>query len=255
MTDDNTKTCTKCGVTYPATVEFWHQYKRNKDGLKSRCKVCRCEYNRKRRAANPEKLREQARKRHAANPEKAREQRRNWCADNSDKLRERNRKWNAANPEYARNYHRKYYAADPEKFRERRRKYRAANPDKVREYNDQRRALENGLPYDFPAWMERRALDYWHGCCAICGRQLKDLFDTHKGALDHWIALTDKRPDNPGTVATNMIPLCHGIAGCNNKKFNKDPYEWINQEHGTRKAKPIIAAVETFFDRMREQDA
>ncbi len=71
--------------------------------------------------------------------------------------------------------------------------------------------------------------------------------------MDHWIAISDLRPDNPGTVATNMIPLCHGISGCNNKKQNKDPIEWMRQEYGTRKAKPIIARIEAYFEWVREQ--
>ncbi len=284
MTDDNTKTCTKCGVTYPATVEFWY---RSRGKLRVDCKVCGKERVRKYRAANPEKVRESKRKERAANPEKARESSRKWAAANPEKVRERgrkyfianpekfkeqgrkyradnpekgreySRKYRAANPEKARESSRKWAAANPEKVRERGRKYRADNPEKLRDRDRKRRTIEAKLPYDFPPWMVNRALDYWHGCCAICGRQLEDLFNTHIGALDHWIALRDPRPieDNPGTVATNMIPLCHGIAGCNNKKFNKDPYEWVKQEHGTRKAKPIIAEVETFFDWVREEDA
>ncbi len=252
MTDDNMKTCTKCGATHPATVEFWH---RNRGGLRTNCKACGKEITRKWRAANPEKIRESLRKYRADNAEKVRESVRKWRADNPEKQREYLRKYRADNAEKIREYGRKWAAANTEKIREYDRTYRAENPEKMREYDRKRRARLAALPFDFPPWMERRALDYWHGCCAICGRQLKDLFDTHTAAMDHWIAKTDPRPDNPGTVATNMIPLCHGIGGCNNSKGNKDPNEWVKQEHGTRKAKPIIAEVEVYFDRMREQDA
>jgi hypothetical protein len=43
----NTKTCTKCGETKPATTELFYKSKTGKYGLKSECKVCQAEYNAK----------------------------------------------------------------------------------------------------------------------------------------------------------------------------------------------------------------
>lgn len=34
------KTCTKCGVDYPATAEYFNRHKRTKDGLHPWCKRC-----------------------------------------------------------------------------------------------------------------------------------------------------------------------------------------------------------------------
>ena len=196
MNDDNTKTCTKCGKTYPATAEYWRLAKNQKSGLRPSCKSCCRQYDQAR--GKDKRVRQMKRK-------------------NSRRFRER-------------------------------------NPFKSMEANNIREAQLLGIPFDFPAWKAQRAINYFNGCCAVCGRQLKDLFDTHTVSMDHWIAKRDPRPDNPGTVATNMIPLCHGIDGCNNHKKNRDPIEWLVQDYGTRKAKPIIARVETFFDWIREQD-
>ncbi len=149
---------------------------------------------------------------------------------------------------------RKYREANPGKVRGATRKWQTANPGKVRGATRKWRTGKAKLPCNFSVWKERRAYDYFNGCCAVCKRQLNDLFDTHNKSMDHWIAVTDQRPDNPGTVATNMIPLCHGVGGCNNRKNDKDAREWLVQEYGTRNARVIIARVEQYFDWVREQD-
>jgi hypothetical protein len=85
-------------------------------------------------------------------------------------------------------------------------------------------------------------LDYWHHACAVCGNP-KGLFWTL--AHDHWIAITS--PDCPGTVATNMIPLCHGDGGCNNSKKATDPHEWLLRRFGPKKAAKIEKAIAVYF--------
>lgn len=66
--------------------------------------------------------------------------------------------------------------------------------------------------------------------------------------MDHWIALTDSRTDNPGTVVENIIPLCHGWGGCNNNKRNRDAAEWLTKKLGPRKAKKKLAEIQAYFD-------
>lgn len=41
---DRMKLCSRCGVEFPATSEFFNRNKRNKDGLRYECKACRGEY-------------------------------------------------------------------------------------------------------------------------------------------------------------------------------------------------------------------
>ena len=47
-----TKICTKCGIEYLATNEFFHKNSSTKDGLKTSCKICEnkrsMEYDRRR---------------------------------------------------------------------------------------------------------------------------------------------------------------------------------------------------------------
>ena len=38
------KTCVECGTVYPATAKYFHRQRRNKDGLRGRCRQCRKKY-------------------------------------------------------------------------------------------------------------------------------------------------------------------------------------------------------------------
>ena len=60
------------------TCKRGHEKTTENTGRGGRCKTCKCEYDRKRYAANPEKQRERRRKYRKANPEKQRECRRKW---------------------------------------------------------------------------------------------------------------------------------------------------------------------------------
>jgi len=64
--------CTKCGVEFPATAEYFCRNKSKKNRLNSECKTCASENARRWAQANPEKHRENARRWAQANPEKAR---------------------------------------------------------------------------------------------------------------------------------------------------------------------------------------
>lgn len=135
-----------------------------------------------------------------------------------------------------------YYRAHPEKVRKKVREYRLNNPDKMREKTRRRRDKSN-RPVTFTVKHERLALDYFNGCCAVCGRQLRDLFATHTAAMDHWIPLSK----GGHTTPENMVPLCHGIGGCNNLKWGHMPDDWLQSQFGKRKAAEIIARIDAYF--------
>jgi hypothetical protein len=113
----------------------------------------------------------------------------------------------------------------------------------------QRRARQAQLPDTFTREQWLAALQYFGHKCAACG-QPEDFWC--RLAPDHWIPLTDPRPDNPGTVATNIVPLCHakGASGrsCNNSKSNKDPEIWLKEKFGVRKAREISRRIHAYFD-------
>lgn len=147
----------------------------------------------------------------------------------------------------------KWKAEHPDQTRAIARKWAAEHPDRVRATARKRRTIKQLLPCAFTPKQERHMFEYFNHCCAVCGRSLNGLF--HTGAGDHWIALSDPRLDNPGTVAANMLPLCHGIDGCNNSKYNLDPVAWLTEKFGKRKAAQILKRIETYFESVKEHHA
>ena len=238
--------CSSCGEVYPLTPEHWHRDKSKPSGFRTICKDCASERVRKYQEANAEKVREYQCEYREANAEKVRERDRKYREANADKLRERNREYYQANAEKVREYQREYYQANAEKERERHRKYKQANAEKVRINSQRRRARKRSLPDTYTAGDWEYALTSFNGCCAVCGRQLSDLFGEHTAAMDRWIPLSSD--DCTGTVPGSIVPLCHGVGGCNNSKGDKDAEEWLVETFGRRKGQQIMARIQVYFD-------
>lgn len=211
------------------------------------------QYNKQWRAENPEKKYESDKRWREANPEKMRAYRRKWNRANKQYFS----KWHAEHPGYKseqtrrRKANPKYREHDLQHQREQSKKY----PEKYRIRNVNRRARKRNLPNNLTVQQWERAVTYWNGCCAICGSPPGFW---HVLAKDHWIPLSYNHPDNPGTVATNILPLCHakkdGDGGCNNSKSTAEPVEWLIRTFGERKAKVILKKVLDYFAWVKEQD-
>lgn len=123
--------------------------------------------------------------------------------------------------------------------------YRQQNPEIMKAATHRRRARKQDLPDTLTAQDWLNCLEYWNHRCVVCDRP-KGLF--HTLAMDHWVPLTDPRHDNPGTVPENIIPLCHGIGGCNNSKHNTDPVVWLERKLGKKQAAEKLAEIEAYFN-------
>lgn len=240
----------ECGKEYPATTEYFY---RSPPGLSRLCKKCynargqqwrnenkdRCDENgRIWRSKNREKVKSYKRNFRRRHPEKHRAEVKEWRKRNPEKHREQNRRWRANNLDKSRASGLKWS-----------RRISIESPDRLRIITERRLARKRHLPDTLTVTEWEYALEYFNGCCAVCGRPLRDLFGTHTVAMDHWIPLAS--PDCPGTVVTNMVPLCQGQLGCNNKKGAKDPFKWLEQEYSKRKAKKILARIKTYFEHVR----
>jgi hypothetical protein len=117
------------------------------------------------------------------------------------------------------------------------RKYYQRKIDEVR-----RKARHRKLPCDFTKSEYHFMMQYWGYACAVCGNQEGFQWTL---ANDHWIPLASQ--NSPGTVAVNIIPLCHGIGGCNNEKWNKDPNLWLIAKLGKRRALKKIQEINSYF--------
>lgn len=223
------KTCTSCKQSFPATPEYFPRDKNKRDGLFSWCKQCKSASDKyyKRLPAKREQ--------------------------------ERQRKQSAEYRAYNRNYAKSYWA-NPEKrvaIKAHRStpEYRALDRDRAKVLrkksryrllhnisSQRRRARIHTLDAHFTEVDWLACLDYFDHKCAVCGRP-QGLW--HKLAADHWIPLNCSTC--PGTVPTNIIPLCHGVGGCNNSKGDRLPKEWLLWKFGQFKADEILKRIDDYF--------
>ena len=85
------RTCTQCGESKPATLEFFHHQARGLYGLASACKKCRV-------AGRAEYLRAKSKEYHRKNRERVLAQRRLRRKMHGDVLREQEAQWRKAHP-------------------------------------------------------------------------------------------------------------------------------------------------------------
>jgi hypothetical protein len=114
---------------------------------------------------------------------------------------------------------------------------------------EQAKELNRGhdLPYDFRESDWHYALDYWSGRCAVCG--IDPNYDKIILARDHWYPLS--RPFCPGTIPSNIVPLCHGDYGCNNQKSNLDPHTWLIKALGPDEGQRVYDEIDRFLETTR----
>lgn len=132
-------------------------------------------------------------------------------------------------------------------------RWRKNHPEKIFQYNavhnPKRRALQHNLPATFTHNDRIFMLSHWQHACAICHRE-EGLWWTL--AMDHWIPLSS--PLCPGTIAENILPLCHGIGGCNNSKNNRDPHQWLQNHFSSRKVVLIERSIIEYFEIVRQRN-
>ncbi len=122
------------------------------------------------------------------------------------------------------------------------------NREKARIAGTRRWAQESALPKQFSEYDWNRCLEYWNGKCAVCER---DASDELRIVKDHWIPVTSD--SCPGLVAWNVVPLCHGLNGCNNSKNNSRfeyrtvAIHWLTQRIGIENAEDKLKQIEDYF--------
>jgi hypothetical protein len=214
------KQCSQCKKWSPAISQYFYRDPNHSDGFSPWCKICHEVHGKYYRSLHKERIAKQKKARYDENAE-------------AERTRARQRR--AANPEYGRQY---------------RKEYRKRRPQVHKVGNEVRRTRKLGLPATFTPAEWQHALEYWHYACAVCGRE-EGFFWTL--CADHWESLSS--PTSPGTIASNMIPLCHTKKGnqqsCNNTKHDRDPYEWLIDRLGKRCAAKKLKEIEAYFASLR----
>lgn len=230
--DPTVRQCTRCDKVFPATLEYFYAARNNgPDALRATCKPCTGILTQEQR-----------------DPDKSRIRDRRYAAKNRDKRRKSCREWRARNLDTQRKKDRIAKQKDPNR-REKVKAWRINNPDKAR-LNMRlyfTRKASHAVDYTESDW--QFALDYFKGCCAVCGRP-PGLF--HGLAMDHW--LPNSSQDCPGMIPANIVPLCNGTDGCNQSKHARDPVQWLVDKFGEKQGKAILARVHEFFSHVRSVD-
>lgn len=236
-TPELSKQCTQCHETKP--LREFHRHARNKDGYRHVCKSCRASnegFRYRPPARDGYRFCKDCHQEFPATAEYFYPHKDGWlnsyCRPCAIKRARRHYKMNREQ------YHRLHLK---NRFKGRTPERRLYNRLVAPKYHALRKARISALPYSFAPDNERAALEYFGNACAVCGRPA-GLF--HKIVFDHWIPLSS--PDCPGTVPGNMIPLCHGLDGCNNRKHGKEPVEWLRSTFPAEAAR-ILARVEEYF--------
>lgn len=153
-------------------------------------------------APRSQELREKAAKRRAQDPEHVRQINRASRARHAQRANERTRAWKAANPERVKEHRSRDYQKNKSRFRQ----------------NNLRRTLKK-----LAAGNDLRASDLYEILknrgtkCAYCGQSMSGVRSRH---LDHVIPL-----DLGGAhIIENIVVAC---AECNRSKWNRDPVEWL----------------------------
>lgn len=289
MDNNITKTCTKCGVTYSVThfqrcsrnkdglshhceecrhayylmrqekvIQAVREYRaKNRDAILARNKLRylrdrhkHAERGAKYREQRREQLREYATRYYQENRDVSLKKRRQYALENPDKITALNRRYYAENREQLKAYRRRYIRLHKDRVQETNRRCLLKHGHLYRAARHRRRARLRELPSTFTGEYWLLCLDYWHFTCAVCGSQLRDLFGEVEPHADHWIALTYKGADNPGTTPENMLCLC---STCNLSKNKKDPVIWLNERYPKHKAKKILKRITDYFEWIKQQ--
>lgn len=224
--------CSNCGISKPATREYFALNRTAKSGLSSKCRECRKQYLREFRR-KPEQI--IAEKEYRQRPEIKLKKNLYYKSDQGKEATRRYRKTSSKHKAYVQS----------QKYSEMQRTYARSDrgKQKARLNSGRRRARQIGKPDSFTMHDWQIALDYFDHRCAVCGRPI-GLW--HNLAQDHWIPISN--PDCPGTIPTNIVPLCQGQGGCNNSKNNNEAFNWLINKFGKRKAARIMKRIQGYFD-------
>lgn len=242
MADSTThqKRCSKCGREFPWTAIFFRV-----EGGKPRqpCRECHNANTRRYVNEHPDWKRDYDRQYRLEHLEERRAYNREYYWRNHDEMLAYWREFYRANPEKVKARVRRHHLLNPHLNRERKRRHYAKNKTTVLIQQHNREAAKRNLPNTLTKDWWSKAIAYWNGNCAVCGRSPDVL---RKIVPDHWIPLSS--PECPGTIPGNIVPLCHGTDGCNNKKNDHDAFEWLVEQLGTTKAKKKLAEIHAYFE-------
>lgn len=203
-------------------------------------KILKIEYVKR----NYQKLKEKRHDKYIRNREKIILERREYRAKNREKCLLSLKKCYRKNKDKRLERDRQYRMKNKEKIKDRLTRYRRSHPIETKTRNRNRERLLSCSIQDFTTSDWNFCLEYWNHQCAICGKKAQPGIVICE---DHWIPLSK----GGKTSRTNIVPLCHGIGGCNNKKHCFYPEQWLVKTLGKEKAQEKIKEINFYFEEVK----
>ena len=134
-----TKVCTKCGVEYPATKEFFYAQRLGKNGLTSKCKKCKGLESLQWQKNNPEKIKVSSKKTRIKNIDRIKKYMEVYRIEKSAQIKERTNEYRKKNPEKVKKWKSDSYQRTKQTCIERSNIWRHSNPEKYAYINTKRK--------------------------------------------------------------------------------------------------------------------
>lgn len=208
------KTCSKCGVEKPATLEYFYSDKRLKYGVRSICIECQKIKAQAYRETNREALATKNKEYIANNPDKRKETISRYYIENKDKVRDYQRKRRETNPDKERARKQHWRDANRDKVRAQDKRYRTIKPEMDRQKQGRRRARKLAAEGDFTAQQINDLYDKQQGKCFYCGDNLNGAYH-----VDHYYPLVRGGSND----ISNIRIAC---PTCNRRKGDKLPEDF-----------------------------
>lgn len=255
MSTDSTTTplkrCTKCGIEYPATTEYFRLHGQKRGGLNPSCKVCGKAYDTAHRVVKSDRLTKaqlaeldrlglrrcfRCRELFPATLEYFYRRKSDpkglgqyckpcgskdaqlWKANNPEKAKASQKRRNAEYPDGQRRRYKKWLANNGERERERLRLKDRANPEAKRARSENRRARLEQAEGEHSAQDIAELYELQNGLCGYCGMRL------------YWNLARDIHVDHISPVSRggsnfpeNLLLTC---SKCNLSKYDHTLEEW-----------------------------
>jgi hypothetical protein len=241
------------GPVLPATNEYFYRRSNWPSGLNSSCKRCDQYHKHEYYAKHIDEIKARRKELYPRHAEKDKERVRLWEVQNKERAKATRKAYRAKHAAALKAKKHEYHKQNSPKIAQKVADWRKKNPERrlleSRISCIRRRARKRNLPDTMTDNDWLAALEYFQGCCAVCGKLLTNTRLTH---ADHWIPICS--PDCPGTVATNIVPLCGGRGGCNPSKNSRPPLEWLIDRFGAIDGLQIEAKIQAYFDWVRAND-
>ena len=250
------KKCSKCGEWKVASSFNFYRDNNGKFGLKSTCKECKKEYDKKYREENKDKIKQYYKKNkdkvkeyYEENKDKKREYNKQYYKKNKDKIREYNKEWREENREYLKEYSKqyrennreylkeyskqqskRYYKEHREERREYGKQYRENNREKIFNKSNKRRSKLKNQGRGITKVQLNECRNWFSLKCAYSGEILKDYNKIKEGnytfarSLDHIVALDNGGLNEPW----NIVPMRLGYNCSKQDKVNS--LDWYMEQ-------------------------